>query len=70
MDDYECGTRISYDIPIISCKRCKIKMVLLDSIDIGYCRDCRKQIVPNHIPKDQHKRYIERRYGQYETEIN
>jgi hypothetical protein len=44
-----------------SCSGCEKSILLFDaSVATGLCLICREKLVPEHIPHDQQKRYLER----------
>ncbi len=48
------------------CLRCHLGLAWVESKEAGFCRSCRDNLVPSHIPEEQHKRYL-KRIGAYET---
>ncbi len=46
------------------CLRCKMSLIG-ESLATGFCIRCRVNLIPSHIPEQQHKRYL-KRIGAYE----
>lgn len=51
------------------CLRCEIELQRIESRRTGFCLECRRELVPSHIPEIQHERYL-RRIGSYDKYKN